>query len=40
MGSGSGRGLRMKNRDDMLVWISVVWFATLCGVAIWYYFGA
>jgi len=23
------------SRDDMLVWISIAWFATLCGAAIW-----
>jgi hypothetical protein len=32
-------GLGM-NRDDMLVWLSRGWFATLCGMAIWYYLGA
>ena len=30
----------MIKRDDMLVWISRAWFAMLCGMAIWYYFGA
>jgi hypothetical protein len=30
----AGRGLRMK-RGGVLVWISVAWFATLCGVLIW-----
>jgi hypothetical protein len=24
-------------RDDVLVWVSVGWFAMLCGLAIWYF---
>ena len=23
------------NRDDVLVWLSFVWFVALCGAAIW-----
>ena len=23
------------NRDDLLIWLSLFWFVTLCGVAIW-----
>jgi hypothetical protein len=26
------------SRDDVLVWISVAWFFTLCGAAIWMIF--
>ena len=26
------------NRDDMLVWLSLVWFVGLCGAAIWVLF--
>jgi hypothetical protein len=24
-------------RDDVLVWISTVWFVVMCGMAIWYF---
>ena len=26
------------NRDDLLIWLSLFWFVTLCGVAIWMIF--
>jgi hypothetical protein len=26
------------NRDDVLVWLSLAWFVTLCGAAIWVFF--
>ena len=26
------------NRDDVLVWVSIAWFATLCGGAMWLFF--
>ena len=26
------------NRDDVLVWLSLAWFAALCGAAIWVLF--
>ena len=26
------------NRDDVLVWLSLVWFVALCGAAIWVLF--
>jgi hypothetical protein len=26
------------NRDDVLVWLSLVWFLGLCGAAIWVLF--
>jgi len=26
------------NRDDVLVWLSLAWFATLCAAAIWVLF--
>jgi hypothetical protein len=25
-------------RDDVLVWLSLVWFVALCGAAIWVFF--
>jgi len=28
------------SRDDILVWISMGWFAALLGAATWLYFGA
>jgi hypothetical protein len=31
------RGPQM-NRDDVLVWVSIAWFATLCGGAMWLFF--
>jgi hypothetical protein len=29
---------RFMNRDDVLVWLSLAWFVTLCGGAIWAFF--
>ena len=29
---------RFMNRDDVLVWLSLVWFVALCGGAIWVFF--
>jgi len=26
---------RFLNRDDLLEWLSLAWFAALCGAAIW-----
>jgi len=26
------------NQDDVLVWLSLVWFVALCGAAIWMLF--
>ena len=26
------------NRDDLLIWLSLVWFVALCGLAIWVIF--
>ena len=26
------------NRDDVLVWLALVWFVALCGTAIWVLF--
>ena len=32
------RAHRFMDRDDVLVWLSFVWFAVLCGAAIWVLF--
>jgi hypothetical protein len=29
------RSNRFMDRDDVLVWLSLVWFVALCGAAIW-----
>jgi hypothetical protein len=29
---------RQMTRDDVLVWLSFVWFVVLCGAAIWVLF--
>ena len=32
------RAHRFMDRDDVLVWLSLVWFVALCGAAIWVLF--
>ena len=32
------RANRFMDRDDVLVWLSLVWFVALCGAAIWVLF--
>ena len=32
------RAHRLMDRDDVLVWLSLVWFVVLCGAAIWVIF--
>jgi hypothetical protein len=32
------RAYRLMDRDDVLFWLSLVWFVVLCGAAIWVIF--